>query len=187
MPTQHDDRFRARHVLAIGGFVLALLAAGAAIVLLLGTWRGFVRETAPELLDRPGGPWAVGCVLGLATVLGALGGMQVETEVSGQTRLFRAVRVTGAAICWAAAMVPAMYMLGALSGKNCPSYQASCRYIPGTGSALLAYVASTALLGWCLLRWNSARTEARRAGERERLRRLRKKGRGKSRAAARRG
>jgi len=71
----------------------------------------------------------------------------------------------------------------ALPGKNCRSCDSSCRYIPGAGSALLVYVISTALLGWTLYRWSDVAGEAQAARERARVRKLRKKGKGKSRAA----
>ncbi|MHB9852813.1 hypothetical protein ACSYGO_26740 [Streptomyces krungchingensis] len=182
MPDETGNGSRARQGLAIAGFVLGLLAVAAAILLALGTWRGFVRETAPELLDRPGGPWAVGCVLGLVTLGGAFGGGRLGDGPSGRPRLHRTARRTGAAVRWVAAAAPGMYLMGALPGKNCPSYRMSCQYIPGTGGALLAYLLTVALLGLLCFRLRGARSEARGARERERLRRLRKKGKGKSRA-----
>jgi hypothetical protein len=59
----------------------------------------------------------------------------------------------------------------------------SCAYIPGTGSAFLAYVLSAGLVDWSVHRWTAARAAEQAALERERVRRLRQKGKGKSPAA----
>ncbi|MFD4522689.1 hypothetical protein ACFWP7_01860 [Streptomyces sp. NPDC058470] len=183
MTQRKSERSRLRAGFGITAFLLVLVAAGAVIVLVLGTWQAFVRESAPVILDWPGGPWAVGGLLGLASVLGALGGRWLSSGVSEETRLLRTARTIGTVVCWAVAFGPPMYALGALPGRNCPSYRSSCQYIPGTGSALVAYLLSAGLLGWLLFRRGSAVAEARRAREQERFRKLRKKGKGKSRAA----
>jgi hypothetical protein len=47
----------------------------------------------------------------------------------------------------------------------------------------VVYVASVGVVGWLFFRWSSARAEAWAVRERERVRRLRKKGQRKSRAA----
>ncbi|MFE6477699.1 hypothetical protein [Streptomyces rochei] len=57
-------------------------------------------------------------------------------------------------------------------------------YISGTGPAVLVYVAVTGGLGWLFYRRRRAVLDERRARERDRLRKLRKKGKGKSRRAA---
>ncbi|MFE9767869.1 hypothetical protein ACFYPC_25670 [Streptomyces sp. NPDC005808] len=182
MTERKSGRSRLRDGFGITAFVLVLVAAGAVIVLVLGTWRTFVRETAPVILDWPGGSWAVGGLLGAVSVLGALGGQWLVSGAPDANRLLRTARTIGTAVCWTVALGSAMFVLTALPGRNCPSYRSSCQYIPGTGTALLAYVLTAALLGWLLFRRGSAITEARRAREQERLRKLRKKGKGKSRA-----
>ncbi|WP_461065732.1 hypothetical protein [Streptomyces pseudoechinosporeus] len=76
-----------------------------------------------------------------------------------------------------------MYIFASLPGRNCSSYDDGCEYIPGTGSALIACLATAMLVGWAAYRVGSARAEERQARERERMRKLRKKGKGKSREA----
>jgi hypothetical protein len=80
-----------------------------------------------------------------------------------------------------------MLLFAGLGGRNCRSNAARCTYIPGTGSALLAYVACAAVVGMLGYRWRRAVVEERRLRERERMRKLRKRGKGKSRAARRQG
>jgi hypothetical protein len=167
----------------IGVVVLCLVVGAGAILLLMGLWKRLVRETVPVLLDLPGGPWVVGGVLGLITVVGATGGLRCASSRVGETRLTRGLRAAATAACCTAAFGPLFYLLSGLPGKHCRS--ASCEYIPGTGSAFLAYVLGVGIMGWLFWRWASPRSEAQAARERERLRRLRKKGKGKSRAARR--
>lgn len=176
-----NRRFEARDGLGIAGVILCLVVGMGVILLVMGVWKRFARETAPPVMDLPGGSWAVGGVLGVITVLGATGGLRCASGDSVGTRLARGLRATATAVCCAAAFGPLFYLLSVLPGKNCRSE--SCAYIPGTGSALLAYALSAGLVGWSVHRWTSARAAERAAVERERVRRLRKKGKGKSRAA----
>ncbi|MGW0865400.1 hypothetical protein [Streptomyces sp. NPDC002611] len=164
--------------------MLCLVVGLGVILLVMGMWKRFARETVPTLVDLPGGSWAVGGVLGVITVLGAIGALRCSVGTSGRTRLARGLHTAGTAACCTAAFGPLFYLLSGLPGKNCRSE--SCAYIPGTGSAFLAYVISAVLVGWLVYRWISARAEEDAARERERMRRLRKKGKGKSRAGRRR-
>ncbi|WP_435283745.1 hypothetical protein [Streptomyces koelreuteriae] len=168
----------------MAGVMLCLVVGMGVILLVMGMWKRFARETVPTLVDLPGGSWAVGGVLGVITVLGAIGALRCSVGTSGRTRLARGLHTAGTAACCAAAFGPLFYLLSGLPGKNCRSE--SCAYIPGTGSAFLAYVISAVLVGWLVYRWISARAEEDVARERERMRRLRKKGKGKSRAGRRR-
>jgi hypothetical protein len=179
--TTADNRLRARDGVRIVVVVLCLVVGVGAILLFTGLWKRFARETVPVLVDLPGGPWMVGGVLGLITVVGATGGLRCVSSRAGETRLTQGLRAAGTAACCTAAFGPLFYLLSGLPGKNCRS--ASCEYIPGTGSALLAYALGVGVIGWLFWRWTSVRSEAQAARERERLRRLRKKGKGKSRAA----
>ncbi|GAB2876680.1 membrane protein [Streptomyces deserti] len=183
MEKQADTRFQLRDGFGLAGGVAVVAAALAVLLLVTGLWKRLARETAPALLDLPGGSWAVGGALGLVTVFGAASGLWFLFEVSDRTSLQRALRATGTGICWLASFGPLFYLLGALPGKNCPSYESRCAYIPGTGSALLAFVISVALVGWLLFRRNTAAAEARAAQQRARMRKLRKKGKGKTRVA----
>ncbi|WP_405870293.1 hypothetical protein [Streptomyces sp. NBC_00005] len=176
-------RFRVRDGFGVAAFVLALLAAAAVLLLVTGLWKRFVRETAPVLMDLPGGSWTVGAVLGLVSVAGGAGVLRFSSGSRARTTSLRALQAAGSAVCWTTALGPLLYLLYALPGRNCRSYGSRCAYIPGTGSALSAYVISAALVGWALYRWSSAAGEAQAAGERARKRKLRKKGKGKSRAA----
>ncbi|MGX1909852.1 hypothetical protein ACWIID_13420 [Streptomyces phaeochromogenes] len=172
--------FRARDGLAIAGTVVG---AGAMLLVALGTWRWFVRKSAPWVLDWPGGPWAVGAVFGLVMVAGSIGALRLSTTDPGASKPRRAGRVAGVSICGGLAFGAFMYVLGALPGKNCSSSRLGCEYIPGSGSALISSVLTAAVVGWLAFRVSSARAEAQAARERARMKKLRKKGRGKSRAA----
>ncbi|GAA2946611.1 hypothetical protein GCM10011428_77200 [Streptomyces violaceus] len=178
-------RFRARDGFGLAGMILLLVAVLAVLLLVMGLWKRFARETAPTLVNLPGGSWTIGGALGLISVLGVFGALRCSAASPAGTRLTRALRAVGTAACCAAAFGPFFYLLGALPGKNCRSYDTSCSYLPGTGSAFLAYVVSAGAVGWLLYRWGGVRDEARAVRERERLRKLRKKGKGKSRAARR--
>lgn len=172
---------RAGEGLGIAGVILCLMVGMSLILLVMGVWKGFARETFPALVDLPGGSWVVGGVLGVITVLGATGGLWSASGDSGRTQVARGLHAASTAACSVAAVGPLFYLLSGLPTKNCHS--ASCAYIPGTGSAFLAYAISAVLVGLLLHRWISARTQEQEARERERMRRLRKKGKGKSRAA----
>ncbi|MGW1778972.1 hypothetical protein ACWCQQ_07490 [Streptomyces sp. NPDC002143] len=188
-------RFRARDGWGLAGGVLLLAALLAVLLTAMGLLKWFVRVTAPVLVELPGGGWTVGALLGLLSVAGWAGGAwfsapernrdrggdrQQGRDRSGPTRIARSV---AGAVCWTVAFGALMYVLGALPGRNCRSGDAMCAYIPGTGSVLLAYAATVSLLGYLWYRRRGAVTAARRAQEQARLKRLRKKGKGKSRTA----
>ncbi|WP_055616589.1 hypothetical protein [Streptomyces phaeochromogenes] len=172
--------FRARDGLGIAGVVIG---AGALLLVALGTWKWFVRKSAPWVLDWPGGPWAVGAVFGLIMVAGSIGALRFSAVERGGSKPRRAGRVAGVSICGGLAFGAFMYVLGALPGKNCSSSRLGCEYIPGSGSALVSSVLTAAVVGWLAFRVASARAEAQAARERARMKKLRKKGKGKSRAA----
>ncbi|MEU4484137.1 hypothetical protein AB0H94_04445 [Streptomyces purpurascens] len=163
--------------------VLFLIAVLAVLLLVMGLWKRFARETVPTLVNLPGGSWTIGGALGLISVLGAFGALRCSTAAPAGKRPTRVMRAAGTAACCAAAFGPFFYLLGALPGKNCRSYETSCSYLPGTGSAFLAYAVSAGGVAWLLYRLGGARDVTRAARERERMRKLRKKGKGKSRAA----
>jgi hypothetical protein len=174
---------RARDGFAFAGVVITL---GAVVVVALGTWKWFVRETAPAVLNWPGGSWGFGTACGLIVVFGSLGAWRFSEGTSGESRLRRTRRVAGLTMCGGAAVGAVMYIVASLPGRNCPSYRDGCEYIPGTGSVLVACLVTTASVGYTLYRVINVRAERRQELERERMRKLRKKGRGKSRAARRR-
>ncbi|MGW0874310.1 hypothetical protein ACWD3Z_28075 [Streptomyces sp. NPDC002740] len=178
---------RSRAGLGIAGGVLFLAVLLAVLLFAMGLWRWFVRVTAPALVDLPGGGWTAGAVLGLLSVAGWAGGAWFSSperdRERGRTGPARVGSAIGGAVCWTVALGALMYVLGALPGRNCRSGDAMCAYIPGTGSVFLAYAATAALLGWLRYRRRGTVTAARRAQERDRMRRLRKKGGGRSRAA----
>lgn len=179
--------FRSRAGWGIAGGVLFLAALLAVLLFAMGLWKWFVRLTAPALVDLPGGGWTAGAVLGLLSVAGWAGGTWFSSPERNRdrdrTRPARAGLAIGGAVCWTVAFGAPMYVLGALPGRNCRSGSAMCAYIPGTGGAFLSYAATAALLGGLWYRWRGTVTAARRAEERARMRRLRKKGKGRSRAA----
>ncbi|WP_405767191.1 hypothetical protein OHU34_17940 [Streptomyces sp. NBC_00080] len=180
-------RFRSRAGWGIAGGVLFLAALLAVLLSAMGLWKWFVRRTAPALVDLPGGGWTAGAVLGLLSVAGCAGGTWFSSSErnrdSGRTGPARVGLAIGGAVCWTVALGAPMYVLGALPGRNCRSGATMCAYIPGTGSAFLSYAATAALLGGLWYRRRGTVTAARRAEERARMRRLRKKGKGRSRAA----
>ncbi|MDQ1028515.1 hypothetical protein QF035_006097 [Streptomyces umbrinus] len=172
--------FRARDGLTIAATVIG---AGAVLLVALGTWKWFVRKSAPWVLDWPGGPWAVGAVFGLVMVAGSIGALWFSAVEPGASKPRRAGRVAGVSICGGLTFGAFMYVLGALPGKNCSSSRLGCEYIPGSGSALISSVLTAAVVGWLTFRVGRARAEAQAARERARMKKLRKKGKGKSRAA----
>ncbi|MFF7483967.1 hypothetical protein ACFZBC_00540 [Streptomyces luteogriseus] len=176
-----DRRRGVRDGVGIAVVILCLVVGTGLILLLTGLCKRFARETLPTLVGLPGGPWALGAVLGVITVLGVIGGLRCTPGVPGVTRLVRGFRSAVTAICCAAVFGPLFYLLSGLRARNCRSV--SCAYIPGTGTAFLAYVVTAGLVGWSIHRWVSGRATEQLARERMRVRRLRKKGRGKSRAA----
>ncbi|GAA2544993.1 membrane protein [Streptomyces levis] len=182
-----DVRFRMRDGLGIAGGVAFLGAVLAVILLVFGLSKSLARETLPQLADYlPGGSWVAGGALGALTVVGAVGvrGSASLSAPGHANRFGRAWRHARTAICWAAAFCPFLYLLSGLPSRNCRS--AGCAYVPGTGTAFLAYALTAGAAGWCLYRWTRGRAEERAAQARERARRLRKKGKGKSRAVRRR-
>lgn len=170
-----------RDGLGFAGVILCLVVGTGLILLLTGLWKRFARETLPTLVGLPGGSWALGAVLGVITVLGVIGGLRCTPGVPGGSRLTRGLRSAGAALCCAAAFGPLFYLLSGLRARNCRSM--SCAYVPGTGTAFLAYAVTAGLLGWSVHRWTSTRAAEQLARERMRVRRLRKRGGGRSRAA----
>jgi hypothetical protein len=189
--TWFRGRFRSRAGWGVAAGVLFLAGLLAVLLFAMGLWRWFVRLTAPALVDLPGGGWTAGAVLGLLSVAGWVGGTWFSSPERnrnrdrdrGRTGPARLGLATGGAVCWTVAFGALMYVIGALPGRNCRSGATMCAYIPGTGSAFLSYAATAALLGGLWYRRRGTVTAARRAEERARLRRLRKKGKGKSRAA----
>ncbi|MGV9454705.1 hypothetical protein [Streptomyces sp. NPDC003635] len=179
------ERLSARSRAEIGAGLTCAVGFGAAVVgfflLVLGLWKSFARATAPALVGLPGGSWAAGAVLGLISVAGACGGLLLGGSGSAGAR--RALRTAGSGVCWLAAVGPLYYLFASLPGRNCHSDGPRCAYIPGTGSALLAYAGAVIVVGWLVLSVEGAASEKRAARERARMRRLRKKGGGKSRAA----
>ncbi|WDV53691.1 hypothetical protein PV963_26690 [Streptomyces coeruleorubidus] len=167
--------------LGMVGVILGLVVGAGVILLVMGLGKRFAREAVPVLVDLPGGAWTFGGGLGVVTVLGVAGWLRCASGLSDRTRLARGLHAVGTAVCCAAAFGPFFLLLSGLPGRNCRSE--SCAYIPGTGSAFLAYALSAGLVGWSVHRWTGARAAEQAARERERIRRLRKKGKGKSRAA----
>lgn len=176
---------RARDGLGIAGF-LVLLAVGVAVLLLVfGGARWLGREAIPELVGLPGGAWTGGIGLGVVSVLGWVGaGAAYGVGAAGkadEARWLRGARAVGGAVGWVAAIGPVVLLFSGLPGRNCRS--STCEYVPGTGTAFLAYAVTAGLLGWLCHRRRRAVVEAGEAEWRERRRKQRKKGKGKSRAA----
>lgn len=172
----------ARKAVDLTAIGAAVLGFAAVLLLALRTWKGFVRATAADVLDGPGGPVGFGIVCGAVVLAAALTAWRLSEKPS-PGGLGQAVRLTAVTACSAVAFGVPMYLVAALPGRHCPAYRDGCAYIPGSAPALIACAATVTAAGWATYRVLTARAEQRRAQERERLRRLRKKGKGKSRKA----
>lgn len=184
--TGTHTEFRARDGWGLAGGVLFAAVIMAVFLIALGVVKRVVRATAPVLIDLPGGGWTVGGVLGLLSVAGWAGAawFSFPRRHRVRSRSGRLWHAVGGTVGWTVGFGALYYVFGALPGRNCRSGADLCAYIPGTGSALMAYAVTVAVVG--LLSYHRYRTvtQALRAEERERLKRLRKKGKGKSRRAA---
>ncbi|MEU1045216.1 hypothetical protein ABZ400_08690 [Streptomyces sp. NPDC005897] len=186
---EQPGQSRGRRFLVRDGAVIALFVVVAGVVVFFGFGgaRWAAREGAPVLYGLPGGACSVGGLLGLVTLLGwggALSGRLASRGGGGSGTVSGVLRGVARGVCCFAALAPVFFLLSGLRGKNCRSYEPGCSYVPGTGPALLVYVGCVAVVGWLAHRRRRAVLEERRAREQERLRRLRKKGKGKSRRAA---
>ncbi|MEV2253139.1 hypothetical protein AB0I94_21590 [Streptomyces sp. NPDC050147] len=186
--TRKDDTpqlgSRTRDGFAIAALVLALLALAAGFLWAKGAWRTVIRESPNLIADWPGGAWVLGLMAGVVAVAGACGGLWASEALKGTKTPHRIARRTATAVCWALPLLLTLYILSALRGRNCDSSQPTCREIDGAFPALLAYVLTTAALAWTTHRIRSTRQEQHRAAQQARLRKLRKRGKGKSRAAS---
>ncbi|MFF3845413.1 hypothetical protein [Streptomyces sp. NPDC002328] len=183
---QNETEFRARDGWGLAGGVLFAAVVVAILLFAFGVVKRVVRATAPVLIELPGGGWTVGGVLGLLSVAGWAGAawFSFPRRRRVRSRSGRVGHAVGGTVCWTVGFGALYYVLGALPGRNCRSGADMCAYIPGTGSALAAYAVTVAVVGWLSYHRYRTVTEARRAAERERLKRLRKKGKGRSRRAA---
>jgi hypothetical protein len=174
----------ARNAGGLAALGAAVLGFAAVLLLALRMWKGFVRATAADVLDGPGGPVGFGAVSGAVVLAAALAAWRLsERPPQRASQLRRLARLAGVAVCTAVAFGLPMYLVAALPGRNCPTYREGCEYVPGSAPALLACAVTVTLAGWAAYRIHTTRAEQRRAQERERLRKLRKKGKGKSRRA----
>ncbi|KPC88613.1 membrane protein [Streptomyces sp. NRRL WC-3753] len=176
-------RFRVRDGAVI---VLFVVIAGGVVLFGFGGARWAAREVAPVLYGLPGGAWSIGGVLGLVTLLGWGGALSERFASRGAGESGRASGVVRAVVrgaCCVAALAPVFFLLSGVQGKNCRSYEEGCAYVAGTGPTLLVYAGCVVGAGWLIYRWRRAVLEERRAWEGERLRKLRRKGKGKSRPA----
>jgi hypothetical protein len=183
---QPGGGLRVRETAVIAVCVLLLGAAVWAVLWVKGAWRATVR-LAPELMvDWPGGPWAFGLVSGAAAGAGVMAGGRLLVAVPGAEvrRMRRLMRRTGMAVCWGLPFLLTLYLFAAVRGRHCRSYESACQALPGVGPALVTHIVTAAAVGWAAYRLYAAREQRRAAEGRERLRKLRKKGKGKSRRAA---
>ncbi|GGV65331.1 membrane protein [Streptomyces longisporoflavus] len=174
---------RTRDAFALVAFVLALLALAAGFLWTKGAWRAVIRESPNLIADWPGGAWLFGIMAGVLAVAGAYGGLWAADALRGDETPGRVARRAAKGVCWAVPVIVTAYIISALPGRNCSSSSPTCRQVDGAFPALLAYAVTAAALAWAAYRVHSTREEQRRAAHRTRLRRLRKKGKGKSREA----
>ncbi|MGW7076791.1 hypothetical protein [Streptomyces sp. NPDC054866] len=183
MMTRTQGNSRLRDGFSIAAFVLVLLALVVGFLWVKGAWRTVIRESPNLIAGWPGGPWVFGIAAGVLAVAGAYGGLAVSNAPRDTEKSPRIARRTATAVCWAVPLLLTLYILSALPGRNCRSSSATCRELEGAFPALLAYAATAAVLGWAAYRVRAGREEQRRAAQQARLRKLRKKGKGKSRVA----
>lgn len=181
--TQGNFRFRPRDGFGIAGAVLVLAALVAGFLWVKGAWRTVIRESPGLIAEWPGGAWVFGVMAGVLAVAGACGGLWAADALRGNETPRRIARRVAASVCWALPVIVTAYIISALPGRNCDSSSPTCHPIDGAFPALLAYLITAAALAWCAFRVRSAREEQRRAAHQARLRKLRKKGKGKSRSA----
>ncbi|MEV0323611.1 hypothetical protein ACIBKX_13585 [Streptomyces sp. NPDC050658] len=164
--------------------VVAVLAAGVFVVLWVqGAWRWAIRQAPDLMVDWPGGPWLFGVMAGLLAVAGVYGGLWASDNLAGSGTPRRLARNTATAVCWALPAALTLYFISALPARRCSSDGPTCDPIEGVGPAVITYAVTAAAAGFALYRARAARAERRRAEHQARLRKLRKKGKGKSRAA----
>lgn len=176
-------RLRARDGFGIAAFVLALAALAVGFFWAKGAWRTVIREAPNLIAEWPGGPWVFGVVAGVLAVAGAYGGLTASDAPQRTETPRRIARRTATAVCWAVPLLLTLYILSALPGRNCRSTSPTCEAVDGAFPALLTYAVTAATVGWATYRVRANRDERRRATQQARLRKLRKKGKGKSRGA----
>lgn len=181
--TQGNSRFRPRDGFGIAAAVLVLAALVAGFLWAKGAWRTVIRESPGLMVDWPGGAWVFGAMAGVLAVAGACGGLWAADALQGNEPPRRIARRVAKGVCWALPVIVTAYIISALAGRNCSSSSPTCREIDGAYPALLAYAVTAAVLAWAAYRFRSTREEQRRAAHQARLRKLRKKGKGKSREA----
>ncbi|MGW7068528.1 hypothetical protein ACWGII_10640 [Streptomyces sp. NPDC054855] len=182
-PTDGTRRSRTRDGFGIAAFVVVLAALVAGFLWAKGAWRTVIREAPDLIAEWPGGAWVFGIMAGVLAVAGACGGLWAADALQGDETPRRIARRVAASVCWALPVIVTAYIISALPGRNCSSSSTTCREIDGAFPALLAYAVTAAALAWATHRFRSTREEQRRAAHQTRLRKLRKKGRGKSRKA----
>ncbi|MEV8318991.1 hypothetical protein AB0Q95_33035 [Streptomyces sp. NPDC059900] len=182
-PPDDTRRSGARDGLAVAALVLALLALAAGVLWAKGAWRTVIRESPDLIADWPGGAWVFGIMAGAVAVAGACGGLWAADALRGDATPRRIARRVASGVCWALPVIVSAYIISALPGRNCSPSQSTCRQIDGAFPALLTCAVTAAALSWAAYRIRSTLEEQRRAAHQARLRKLRKKGKGKSRSA----
>ncbi|MEV0529410.1 hypothetical protein AB0I66_38935 [Streptomyces sp. NPDC050439] len=181
--TQQQARFRPRDGFGIAAAVLVLAAVVVGFFWAKGAWRSAIRQAPDLMVDWPGGAWVFGAVCGLLAVAGVIAGLWITDAWQGTTAQWRIARGVGKAVSWGLPAVLTLYFLQALPGRNCRSYEPTCQAVDGVGPAIASYAITAGAVGWAVHRFRSRRTAHRQAERQARLRKLRKKGKGKSRAA----
>ncbi|MGW6062816.1 hypothetical protein [Streptomyces sp. NPDC055189] len=181
--TRRSRRSGTRDGFALAAFVLALLALAAGFLWAKSAWRKAIRDSPTLIADWPGGAWVFGIMAGTLAVAGVYGGLWTADALQGNQTPRRIARRVATGVCWALPVIVTAYILSALPARNCNSSQPTCRPIDGAFPALLTYAVTAAALGWAAYRARAAREQERRAAHQARLRKLRKKGKGKSRQA----
>ncbi|POX36957.1 hypothetical protein C3486_30810 [Streptomyces sp. Ru73] len=183
MPTEETsaglrDRARgAAEIVALLGLAVVFVGAVLAVV---GLPRWLVRRDPGLLEGWVGGPAGFGVTCGLVAVAGAFGGWWISFADTRRTlRIPRAVRRFVGGTGGVVAFFATGLVVGTVRARHCSEY---CTELPGAWVSLLAF-AATSVVGGGLYRGVAASRARREAADRARLRKLRKKGKGRSRAA----
>ncbi|TJZ56843.1 hypothetical protein FCH28_04820 [Streptomyces piniterrae] len=157
--------------LAVGSVAGVLIAAA--------TPRWLAGQTPDLPTAWPGGPIGFGVSCAVILLSSGYAGWHLYSEIRPDTPHPK-LRSTAAIACYALAFTTLGYVLGTVPGRHCST---DCTAQPGAGLTIATFVIATAVLGTAAHRIRRTRQERRRAAERERLRKLRKRGKGRSRAA----
>lgn len=172
---------RARGMAEIMALLGLAVVFGGAVLAVVGLPRWLVRRDPGLLEGWAGGPAGFGVMCGLVALAGAYGGWWIYfTETQRTLRIPRAVRQFAGGAGGVVAFFAAGMVVGAVRARHCSEY---CTEMEGAWGSLLAFAGTLVVVGGGLYRGVTVRRARQEAARRVRLRKLRKRGKGRSRAA----